>query len=658
MRRSGVKHHSYFVVGIAFTLMWVPILGCRDKAGQPERVPAERDSLQGMNFAIQRGEWQQAWTFSDAVLVEHAEDADAIATVAKVAHANNKAGVAADLLADACRAESFSNERRVEQTLIAMISVGRLDGGLQLLEEAVQENPLHHYTRRLLYDTYVGSEKQNRQASLTHGRFLVRQREFDIELLMSFGNIEQRTVDVKPLEEMTARNPADRRPLLGVARQRIDEGNILDAIKLLRSIVEKHEDFLPAQVLLGRALVTADKLDDFEKWEASQADGITAFPEYWVAIGDWAKSRRQIPEATRAYAEAAQRDADSTEIWSKLSVALRENDAVEITDATRQAIDRRVILLSRLWQQRRRFDKTSQPSREIATEISSTLWKLGRLWEAEAWAAIATTLPKDDSVQVEELRQSIVAELRKDTPWQEIAGRPEFQLDLKGLPIPAVSTVSKTESGMRSLRSKAPAIDSSGRINLVNEARQRELTFFGYTNDNLDQPGIMLHETLGCGGATIDFDLDGWSDLYLVAAGGAPGGRNSDPNALMRNRGGVFADVTNVSGTGDPGFGQGVAMGDVNEDGFPDLLVLNYGTNRLLINQGDGTFTDATESSLPQQSPNQWSASAAIADLDGDSLSDIVVVNYCAGMDVATHKCFVGLRTATVVFADGFRRRA
>ncbi len=592
--------------------------------------------LQAMNSAIARGKWQEAWKLSDAVLAKYPDDAELIALVARVAHENQQPEAAAKLLVDACRAESFQHASRVQQAMIAMIGVGRLYEGMEMLEQAVEKQPLQHDSRRWLYDFYMGTE--DRRAGVPHGRFLVRHRQFDLELLLSLSNTERRTQESKPLEEMISRNPGDLRPQLGVAKSKFDQGDHKQATELLQSIVEDHQDYFPAQALLGRSLASSGEFGELEKWSRSQADQVKAFSGYWIALGDWARAKQQTTRAARAYWEATRRDPDVMEAWSKLSATLQQMSVsgADFPDGMLESVDRRVTLLSRFNQLKGRFERTGSISRAIAVDIVTTLRDLGRLWEAEAWAAIASTLPEDDAVAMQQVRGSIVAMLRKETPWQLTEPYREFGLDLTNHDLPAIG-IAGTSASPGPKRTETAAEFDPRRLGLLDEAKSRGLNFFGRTGDKLHEPGIMLFRTLGCGGGSIDFDLDGWSDMYLIAAGGVPAKQDSASNALFRNLAGQFSNVTASSQSGDSRFGQGVAVGDVNEDGFPDMLLLNYGPNTLFLNNGDGTFRDATEQL--GLNPADWSTSGAIADLDGDGLSDLVIVNYCAGFEPVTRPC-------------------
>src|ERR1700751_2189443 len=107
-----------------------------------------------------------------------------------------------------------------------------------------------------------------------------------------------------------------------------------------------------------------------------------------------------------------------------------------------------------------------------------------------------------------------------------------------------------------------------------------------------------LPETTGAGCAFLDYDNDGWMDIYLVNGGKADFYTPSTPlrNALYRNnRDGTFTDVTGKAGVGAGGYGMGVAVGDYDGDGFPDMYVTQYDRSILYHNNGDGTFTDVTE---------------------------------------------------------------
>ncbi|MDM4018287.1 FG-GAP-like repeat-containing protein [Roseiconus lacunae] len=570
---------------------------------------------------------------------------EVLVLMARAAHEVGQSDTSTQWLMAACENESYRSATRVRQAMIAMIGVGRFHEGLAMLEAAVKANPDQHETRRWLFDFYIGAE--DRVAALKHGRYLVRHRKIDVELLQSISNTERRFLDPTPLAEMMERNPEDKRPLMGGAKQAFDQSRFEETVKTLREITAAHPDYLPAQALLGQSLSAAGRINELRQWAASQPAGIEDYPGYWIALGDWSRANNDQDGALRAFAEAAiSQDPDVVQVWTRLAtlLAAARNELSDVDDEVVEAVNGRAQMLGRLQQLKDRFTRTGGISRSIVIDLAKTLEQLGRLWEAEAWASIATTLPEDESVDVDGYRMSLVRRLRQETPWQLPSEFPPMSQLAQNRPLPAIESVVSAKS-TRIVPSSDDKTDTNlsqhdSPWRLDDEAEQRGLRFWGRTADTLDQPGIMLYQTLGCGGGTIDFDLDGNSDLYLVTAGGTPPASDSKPNELFRNLDGQFVPAGTTSLSNDRGFGQGVAVGDVNEDGFADLLILNYGPNRMLINQGDGTFIDANDR-LPQEPNDEWSSSAAIADLDHDGISDIIVVNYCATLDPVTKSCSV-----------------
>jgi hypothetical protein len=150
-----------------------------------------------------------------------------------------------------------------------------------------------------------------------------------------------------------------------------------------------------------------------------------------------------------------------------------------------------------------------------------------------------------------------------------------------------------------------------------------------FTHNNGAFGKKFLPETMGPGVAFIDYDNDGWPDIFLVNGMDWPGHvqRHSTPKLYHNNHDGTFTDVTHKAGLDIEMFGLGVAVGDYDNDGYDDLFVTAYGQSHLFHNNGNGTFTDVTQKS-GLLGPKEFSTSAAWVDYDKDGHIDLVVGNY------------------------------
>jgi len=170
-----------------------------------------------------------------------------------------------------------------------------------------------------------------------------------------------------------------------------------------------------------------------------------------------------------------------------------------------------------------------------------------------------------------------------------------------------------------------PGKDAGCPVTFTDVAARSGLRF---THQRGGTPEHQLPETMGSGVAWLDFDNDGWMDLYVVQSGlFPPRGEAGSNDRLYRNRGdGSFEDVTEKARIRDRAYGMGAIAADYDNDGDVDVLVTNFGRNILYRNQGDGTFTDVTQTSGVAGSG--WPTSAAFADFDGDGFLDLFVVRY------------------------------
>jgi hypothetical protein len=184
-------------------------------------------------------------------------------------------------------------------------------------------------------------------------------------------------------------------------------------------------------------------------------------------------------------------------------------------------------------------------------------------------------------------------------------------------------------------KSSPPSSNGLG-VNFVNVARESGLnvkTIFGGEHKNK-----YLLETTGCGVAFYDYDNDEWLDIFLVNGSrleGFPQGQAPSSHLFKNNRDGTFTDVTAQAGLQRSGWGQGVCIGDYDNDGYEDLFVTYFGKNVLYHNNGNGTFTDVTEKAGVGGSGKRWNTGCAFVDYDRDGHLDLFVANYI-DLDLAT----------------------
>jgi len=181
-----------------------------------------------------------------------------------------------------------------------------------------------------------------------------------------------------------------------------------------------------------------------------------------------------------------------------------------------------------------------------------------------------------------------------------------------------------------------PAADASDRGLEVSPAKFTDITKqsgIRFVHNNGAFGDKLLPETMGGGVAFLDYDNDGHQDLLFINStywsGHVPAGKQPTTMALYRNDGqGRFTDVTAGSGLDVSFYGMGVAVGDYDNDGLPDVFITGVGGNHLLHNEGQGKFHEVTQTAGVGGAPDGWSTSAAWIDFDNDGKLDLFVGNY------------------------------
>jgi hypothetical protein len=356
-------------------------------------------------------------------------------------------------------------------------------------------------------------------------------------------------------------------------------------------------------------------------------NGADAFPNTWIAAGMLRSSQGNDDEAIACHVRALDVFSMEPEALQEATRLLFANGHTEAANETSNRLKAAALIRERL-----KVLSINNDDKERMRQLSQDLQVFERYQEAYSWLVLSYTQTPTDAGELdrsEALRKVALSEpVDLGKLWPSIAA-------WKAKPI----TLSSSSATTASVTSNSPDVQQ-GQIKFRSIESDIDAKF-QYEVGPLTNGGYNLYQTtMGPGVGVIDYDLDGWPDLYLPQAAARPLEAALERiNRFFRNVDGLKAiDVHTETRLFNWDWGQGVAVGDFNADGFQDIFVCALGKNLLWENNGEGTFSIHPYPVQPADR-NLMSVSAAFGDVNGDTLPDIVEANYADLRTVMSKSC-------------------
>lgn len=473
------------------------------------------------------------------------------------------------------------------------------------------------------------------------------QLEQSSDLLMVLARETGSIADRPLLERAAAAVPDDPLPLTGLAQQLYSEGDPEAAAEKAREALLHDPAHLPARRIYGQCLIQTAQWERLRIWLDQQQDTIED-PEILVIRGLSALHSGHRNTAADLLVRGVQKRADQRmALWqlSQLCTAAKETSLADE--------------LNRLLEDYRRLQEAQDDvffgggmnSPAAVIRMLHAFESCGRIHEAAGWAQLAVVATPENP---QLLREAV----RLTNQLQHLPLR-------LTQPVPLFERIAETLAAGSNLSELTQAV---GPIDADQQTATADFRFldtaaetgldFTFINGSEGPPTRRMMELTGGGIAVVDLDGDTWPDLAMTQGGliSTAGLSDVGQHQLFRNqRGQRFENVTIGTGLEGHQFGQGITAGDLNEDGFSDLVICGIGGVSIWMNNGDGTLH--SNGPLPG-TENAWLTSCAIADLNADSVSDLVCLGYLRGEDLFQRLCQSGTGDARMCSPSVFSGEA
>jgi tetratricopeptide (TPR) repeat protein len=458
-----------------------------------------------------------------------------------------------------------------------------------------------------------------------HRLFLVTQDQIPLQQLslLALGSTAAENPDL--LKEYAQGSPDDVLIKCGLSRIAMREGRVEEAETLIDEVIRCRPSLLAAQAWKGELLLHRADDSGLAEWQSALPANANEFPDIWFVRGGWAVRCHEPRAAVRCFWECLRRDAIHQSASYQISQVLEQ-----LGESNSAALFRQhAHLIGDLITAAKTVEISG--SFDAAKRAVVLCDALGLKVEADAWRTVLRQADPNAPWQVDLPPRS---RRIKGGPRSDHLSNPALNIDYAAYPLPRFYKEESFATGGLS------GSVSSDHIRFTEQALAVGIDFNYRNGSQPSSGGEYMYEFSGGGVVAFDYDVDGWPDIYFSQ------GSDSSPlveqdrllDRIYRNLGGnAFSDCTTASGIHEPGFSQGCAAGDFDNDGFPDLYVANIGANRFFHNNGDGTFTDVTVQT--GTAGDRWTTSCAIADVNGDGNPDLFTVNYVTGKGLLTTAC-------------------